>query len=35
VKLAALDHRVVEHIQHRAAQGLGAVDHDQDRPGYF
>jgi hypothetical protein len=33
VELAALDHRVVEHVVHRAAQRLGAVDHDQDRAG--
>jgi len=33
VELAALDHRVVEHVGDRAAQGLGAVDHTQDRPG--
>jgi hypothetical protein len=33
VELAALDDRVVEHLGHRAAQRLGAVDHHQDRPG--
>jgi hypothetical protein len=33
MELAALDHRVVGHIQHRAAQRLGAVDHHQDRSG--
>jgi hypothetical protein len=33
MQLAALDHWVVEHIQHRAAQRLGAVDHRQDRSG--
>ena len=33
VELAALDDRVVEHVEHRAAQRLGAVDHHQDRPG--
>jgi hypothetical protein len=32
VELAALDDRVVEHVGDRAAQRLGAVDHDQDRP---
>jgi hypothetical protein len=35
VELAALDHRVVEHLQHRAAERLGAVDHHQDRPGHL
>jgi hypothetical protein len=30
-----LDHRVVEHVGHRAAQRLGAVDHHQDRPGHL
>jgi hypothetical protein len=33
VELAALDDRMVEHVLDRAAQRLGAVDHDQDRPG--
>jgi hypothetical protein len=33
MELAALDHRMVEHLGHRAAERLGAVDHDQDRPG--
>jgi hypothetical protein len=33
VELAALDHRVVEHVGDRAAQGRGAIDHHQDRPG--
>jgi hypothetical protein len=35
VELAALDHRVVEHLEHHAAQRLGAVDHHQDRPGHL
>jgi hypothetical protein len=34
VELAALDDRVVEHVQHRAAQRFGAVDHHQDRPSH-
>jgi hypothetical protein len=29
MQLAALDHGVVEHLGHRAAQRLGAVDHHQ------
>jgi hypothetical protein len=33
MELAALNHRVVEHVGHGAAQRLGAVDHHQDRPG--
>jgi hypothetical protein len=33
VQLAALHDRMVEHILDRAAQGLGAVDHHQDRAG--
>jgi hypothetical protein len=33
VLLAAGDDRVVEHVQERAAQRLGAVDDAQDRPG--
>jgi hypothetical protein len=32
VELAALDDRVVEHLGDGAAQGLGAVEHHQDRP---
>jgi hypothetical protein len=32
VQLAALDDGVVEHVVDRAAQGLGPVDDDQDRP---
>jgi hypothetical protein len=32
VELAALDDRVVEHLGDGAAQGLGPVDHHQDRP---
>ena len=35
VELAALADRIVEHIQDRAAQGLGAVEHDQQRPGHL
>ncbi len=33
VKLAASQHRIVEHVQHRPAQRLGPVQHRQDRPG--
>jgi hypothetical protein len=32
VELAALDDRMVEHVQHGAVERLGAVDHHQDRP---
>jgi len=35
VQLAALDDGVVEDVGDRAAQGLGAVDDDQDRPGHI
>ena len=35
VELAALDDRVVEHLGDGAAQCLGAVEHDQDRPGHL
>jgi hypothetical protein len=35
VQLAALDHRVVEHVGNRAAQRLGAIDHHQDRPSHL
>jgi hypothetical protein len=31
MQLAALDHRVIEHIEHRLAQRLGAVQADQHR----
>ena len=33
VQLAAMDHRVVEHVEHRLAQRLGPVEADQDRAG--
>jgi hypothetical protein len=33
VELTALDHRVVEHVQHGPAQRFGAVQHDQERAG--
>jgi hypothetical protein len=32
VQLAALYHRVVEHIGDRTAQRLGPIDHHQQRP---
>jgi hypothetical protein len=35
VQLAALYHRVVEHVIDGAAKGLGAVDHHQDRAGHL
>jgi hypothetical protein len=33
MELAALDHRMVEHVSDRATQRLGAVDDTQDWPG--
>ena len=33
VQLTALDHRVIEHIEHRRAQRLGPVDPDEHRTG--
>jgi hypothetical protein len=33
VQLTALDDRVVEDVGDGAAQGRGAIDHHQDRPG--
>jgi hypothetical protein len=32
MELAALDHRMVEHLGDGAPERLGAVDHHQDRP---
>ena len=34
VQLAALDHRVIEHVDHGLAQRLGPVDPDQHRAGH-
>ncbi len=34
VQLAALDHRVVEHVDHGLAQRLGPVDSDEHRAGH-
>src|SRR5258705_11174691 len=34
VQLAALDHRVIEHVDHGLAQRLGPVDPDEHRAGH-
>jgi hypothetical protein len=33
VQLASGDHGVIEHVEYRAAQRLGPIEHRQDRTG--
>jgi hypothetical protein len=35
MQLAALNDGVIDHVGDRTAQGLGAVEHHQQRPGHL